>query len=93
MPAAVRLGDECSGHDCFPRRPNIEASGDVFINSRGAHREGDAWAAHSCKSTHDGVAASGSSTVFVNSRPMMRIGDSVSCGSVCAEGSPTVFIG
>lgn len=93
MPAATRLGDISSGHDCFPGRPNIEASGDVFINGLGAHREGDSWAVHSCETAHDGVLTSGSPTVYVNGRPLGRIGDPISCGDVVAQGSPTVFAG
>jgi len=46
MPAAVRLGDSSCGHGCWPSRPNIEASENVFINQKGAHRVGDAWDVH-----------------------------------------------
>ncbi|MEM4618919.1 MAG: hypothetical protein QW607_01765 [Desulfurococcaceae archaeon] len=42
----VRLGDMSCGHACFPPRPNIEASPNVFVNGRGAHRLGDAWDIH-----------------------------------------------
>lgn len=94
MPAAVRLGDECTGHGCFGPRVNDEASEDVFINGIGAHREGDHWTTHCCGPIcHDGVADTGSTTVFINGKPAMRIGDAISCGSICAQGSPSVFIG
>jgi len=46
MPAVVRLGDMSRGHSCFPPRPNIEASSNVFVNGKGVHRVGDAWAIH-----------------------------------------------
>ena len=46
MPAVVRLGDICTGHGCWPPRQNIEASQNVFVNGRGVHRLGDAWAVH-----------------------------------------------
>lgn len=42
-------------------------------------------------SCHDAVAASGSGTVFVNGRPLVRIGDAVSCGGSSASGSGDVF--
>ena len=93
MLAAVRLGDICTGHGCFPPRPNIQASGDVFINGRGAHRQGDEWDSHCCGSCHGGRLAAGSSSVFVNGRPLGRIGDPVDCGSAVATGSPNVFAG
>lgn len=93
--AVTRLGDNGSGHGSYPPRPNDEASDDVFINGIGAHREGDHWVTH-CNSTpscHDSVLASGSSTVYVNSKELGRIGDPVACGSTVAEGSPDVFAG
>ena len=88
MPAAVRLGDMCSGHGVHPPRPNIQGSLNVFTNSKSQHRLTDGWAGH----LHKGNAASGSPNVFVNSLPACRIGDSVSCGSTMAQGSPNVFI-
>lgn len=94
MPAVVRRGDACTGHGCFPGRPNTNASPNVFVNGIGAHRQGDAWGFHKCgKKGHQGALASGSSTVFVNGRPLGRIGDPVSCGSAAANGSGNVFAG
>lgn len=94
MPAAVRLGDTCTGHGCFPSRANVAASPDVIVNGRGWHRVGDAWASHCCgRACHGGTLAAGSATVFVNGRPAGRIGDQVSCGSTCATGSPDVYAG
>ena len=93
---AVRLGDSCTGHGCWPPRPNVAASSDVIINDKGAHRVGDAWGAHTCPSipeTHASVQASGSSTVFVNGKALARIGDSIACGSANATGSSDVIVG
>lgn len=90
----VRLNDICTGHGCFPPRPNIQGSPNVFVNGRPAHRVGDAWAAHCCGvPCHAGTAAKGSSTVFVNGKPLCRVGDDVDCGSKMAQGSPNVFAG
>ena len=96
MPGVVRLGDICSGHGCWPPRANDGASGDVFVNGLGAHRESDSWAAHTCPDipeTHASVLASGSSTVFANGLQLGRIGDPVACGSSVATGSGDVFAG
>ena len=93
MPSVCRLSDVCTGHGCFPPRPNVSASGDVFVNSRGAHRVADAWAVHCCKSCHPGNTVTGSSSVFVNGRALARVGDAVNCGSRIASGSPTVYAG
>jgi len=94
MAAVTRLGDMCTGHGCWPPRPSVGASPDVFVNARGAHRLGDGWAAHTCPSipeTHASVLAAGSPTVFCNGLQLGRIGDPVACGSAVASGSPTVF--
>lgn len=89
--AVVRFADLSAGH-CYPPRPNNEASGNVFINSRGAHRVGDYWPVHACgDDTHDGVQASGSPNIFVNNRALARVGDSISCGDTNGQGSPNVY--
>lgn len=97
MPPVVRLGDISAGHPhCYPPRPNIEGSPNVFVNGKAVHRLSDAWAVHGAcpdHSPHGGAASSGSSTVFVNGRPVCRIGDAISCGDTMAEGSPNVFAG
>lgn len=92
MGAAVRLGDRSAGH-CFEPRPNLDGSPNVFINGIAAHRVGDKWAFHRCgKSSHDGVQSQGSPNVFVNGKALARIGDRISCGDICAQGSPNVNV-
>ena len=96
MSGAARLGDSCTGHGCWPPRVNNQASDNVFINSRGAHRLGDGWNAHTCQSIpeiHTSTQASGSSSVFVNGKALARIGDGVACGSFVATGSSNVISG
>lgn len=95
MPKAVRLSDICTGHGCWPPRPNAGASPDVRANGRGAHRVADPWRPHTCPSipeTHASVQASGSPDVCVNGRPWARVGDAVACGSRNATGSPNVTL-
>lgn len=96
MPKAVRLGDISTGHPhCYPSRPNTEASSDVLINGRGAHRLGDAWAVHGAcddHSPHGGSAAGGSPNVYVNGKALCRIGDPISCGDTMATGSDDVIV-
>ena len=95
MPAAARLGDYCTGHGCWPPRTGARASPNVYINGIQAHRLKDLWNVHCCPTDgcHPGEVASGSATVFINGRPAARIGDSISCGSYIAMGSPNVSIG
>lgn len=94
MSAATRLGDVCTGHGCFPPRVNDEGSDNVFINGISAHRQGDHWVTHCCGDRcHDSRLSRGSRSVYVNKKQAARIGDPVDCGSVVAQGSPSVFIG
>lgn len=93
MPKAVRYGDTCTGHGCYGPRPNIQASTNVKINNRGAHRETDAWAAHCCgPPCHGSNLSMKSGTVFVNNLRLGKIGDAIDCTSKCAKGSPTVYV-
>lgn len=92
MPGLSRIGDKCSGHGCYPPRIGITSSSNVFINNKGAHTQGDEWEEHYCGSSHhNATSTGGSSTVYVNGKPAVRIGDPLSCGSVVAMGSGNVF--
>lgn len=94
MPGAVRLGDICTGHGCYPPRPNSQASNDVNVNGRGFHRAGDGWIVHCCyTSCHSSVSSQGSKTVFVNGRSAIRIGDGQTCASKALQGSNNVYAG
>ena len=66
----VRQGDKCTGHGCWPPRPNISGSPDVFANAIPVHRVGDQWAVHCCCTPkckcHPSTQCSGSPTVFSN---------------------------
>lgn len=91
----ARITDVCSGHSpCFPSRPSVEGSPDVFVNGLKAHRQGDLWAEHCCMgSCHTSVLLTGSQTVFVNGRQLGRIRDPVACGSIVGTASLNVFAG
>jgi uncharacterized Zn-binding protein involved in type VI secretion len=92
MPPITRLGDNTEGHGCYPARPSVAASGDVFANGIGMVRLGDAYDTHCCgPACHDGVLSAGSPNVFVNGKSVGRIGDPVDCGDTVAVGSGDVF--
>ena len=95
MPSVTRLGDFGSGHGCFPPRVSTSGSGDVFVNATAVHRVGDNWAIHACpdQGAHTSTLQTGSSTVFANNKGVGRMGDPIACGSVVAQGSPSVFAG
>ena len=66
MPGAVRMIDICSGHGCFPPRPNITSSPNVFINCIPATRFLDQRFVHGCPfSAHSGTNF-GFHNVFTN---------------------------
>jgi len=92
MPRIVRLTDACSGHNCFPPRPNSTASTNVFANNLGIHRVGDTWLEHCCGPVcHGGAQTTGSPNVFVNNKAVARVGDQISCGSQNLMASPNVY--
>jgi len=92
MPAAHAHTMICSGHGCYPPRPNAQASPDVYVGNLGWHRVTDAWMVHCCSlSCHSSVLAAGSPTVFANNLAVARIGDPVACGSTAIQGNTTVF--
>lgn len=86
-----RHTDICTGHGCFPPRPNAQASSDVIVNNLGWHRQSDSWMPHCCVTCHGGNLVSGSPNVFVNNFQAARMGDPVSCGSRAMTHSPDVF--
>jgi len=93
MPAITRLEDESAGHG-FSARPNNQASGTVFVNGKGVHRQGDSWPLHCLGPVcHTSKTETGSSTVFINNVQCARIGDPLDCGDMIAQGSDTVFAG
>ena len=94
MPAAARFDDTCTGHGCYGARKNDQGSGNVFINSKEAHRETDHWITHCCgPACHDSKLSAGSGTVYTNSLQQGRVGDPIDCGSAVAKGSGNVFVG
>lgn len=93
MPAIARKGDLCTGHGCWPPRPAIEGESRFTVAGQPVHLQGQAWAPHTCKTTHAGTLASGSSRFTVGGRAVGRIGDAVSCGSKVAQGEARFLVG
>ncbi len=92
MPAAGRLGDQCTGHGGFPPRPSTSAQSLVKVNGIPLLVVGSTFASHkSGKKSHGGTLAAGSTLAKIDGVPLARIGDPVACGSALAEGSDFVF--
>jgi uncharacterized Zn-binding protein involved in type VI secretion len=69
----------------------------VFVNGSGVERLGDPTVLHDIKVgkktyPHIEFIKSGSGSVFVNGKPVARVGDSVDLGAIIS-GSPNVFCG
>ena len=95
MPAACRTTDTVSVHECGVVPTAAGASGDVFIESLGAHRKTDKNTSHpsvpepSC-AEHATRLSTGSPNVFVNSKALARVGDAYGCGITLTSGASTV---
>ena len=91
MPQVTRLGDLCTGHACWPARPSIEGSPNVFTNNKETVRVGDLYIVHCCAGDcHVGHLLHGSPNVYANNKQVGRITDPIDCGSLVAQGSPNV---
>ena len=88
-----RLGDIGTGHGCYPPRPIVTSSPNVFVDGKPVSRVGDSYALHSCPNTppHGATQTGGSPTVKANGKPVSRVGDAISCGSSVATGSSSSF--
>ena len=92
MSGIARLGDTGTGHEAYPSHSIITSSSNVFVNGIGVATVGDTLESHCDEDgCHEGTLASGSSTVYANSKAICRIGDSVSCGGTISSGSTDVF--
>ena len=96
MPPATRVNDIALGHASFPPTPCSSGSGDVITGSSPQARKGDPLIPHPSPSPsppHGRSYSAGSSTVNVNSKPAVRIGDAVDCGGMSVQGQFNVIIG
>lgn len=104
MPAAARSGGIDNvfsktgiGKDCAFPVTTVTGPGtcEVYINGFKAVREGDQVGSHAfigCGPDNSNLT-SFSSTVFIGSKGMGRIGDNYGSDNIIISGSPTVFIG
>lgn len=100
MPKAARRG----GNDtvsiphptCQGSTATAGGSSDVFVNSIGVVRSGDAVAPHTFNPPvcplHSPGLAGGSTNVWVNHKNFGRLGDPYACGATIASGSPDVYV-
>lgn len=91
MPAVTRKGDKNTGHGGYSAVALNSGSANVFINNKPCGRKSDTYPSHSNGfSSHSGKISGGSTSVFVNGLAIARVGDSVSCGGLVAQGSSNV---
>jgi len=99
MPAVVRIGDSLStGHGCSASTTLASANqGSVFVNGILAAVVGAATVPHPFPpdppcAPHVANLNAGSSSVFVEGKPLGRVGDSADAGAM-TSGSPNVSAG
>ena len=96
MPAVSRIGDAVTtNHGCDGATTMAQGSSNVLINGIGAVRQGDldtvhAYGGRGCSAKHQVPLSAGSSKVFVNGKPLGRVGDGA---ETLSAGSPNVFAG
>ena len=92
MPKASRLGDIFK-HGPFPTGALATGSFNVLINNRPAALTVASIGPCAREKGIPQLAASGSSTVKINGRSAVRIGDKMSCGAKLSTGSGNVIVG
>ena len=96
-------GAACTtGHGCDAVTTVLGGSPNVVVGNVGVLRQGDPLAPHTITNpalippciNHPGqVVNTGSATVFVNGKPIARVGDLVDIGGSITAGIPNVFAG
>jgi uncharacterized Zn-binding protein involved in type VI secretion len=84
-----------TGHGCTSTTKTDKCSTNVFANSKGICRKGDAILSHTKPSgnncvSHSANISGGSNNVFVNNIALSRKGDAADLGSI-SSGSANVF--
>lgn len=91
MPAVHRKDDLTCGHECWPPQVPETWSPDTVVNGKNVIRKGDDRVPHCCPPCH-GATYEGDNTVYVNGKPVQRIGHPLSCGDTVCQGSPDTFV-
>ena len=102
-PVAVTGAACTTGHGCDSVTTVLGGSPNVVVGNVGVLRKGDPLAKHTINQTppllppcidHPSqVVNTGSATVFVNGKPIARVGDLVDIGGSITAGISTVFAG
>ncbi len=106
IPALYVPQDTTAGHGPWPPvgyvAPPVGASGNVFINKKNVHRVGDKTLPHfyllpSPPDLHQDTISTGSTSVYVNKKPMAVIGSQLTspvgpAGTVAAYGARNVYV-
>jgi uncharacterized Zn-binding protein involved in type VI secretion len=99
MPAVARVTDKSTGHGCFAPTALITTPvAKTYFNGKlaGVVDSNCKFAAHSCGvTTHNSdirIPSSGAGKTYIEGKKAARIGDSIQCGDVIAQGSANSFI-
>lgn len=99
MPAVSLEQHLSTGHGCFPPTQAVGPYADTaYFNGKKIQLENyTMYATHNCGTTvHPSTSRkvpTGSSTFFMEGKPVVRIGDAIECGDAVAQGSANSFVG
>jgi len=99
MPAASRMGDISTGHNCFPPTAIITTPvTKTYLNGLLAAVVDAELLKHKCGrsfhfSTRNRKISSGSSNIFIEGKAAARIGDEIECGDNLGQGSSNIIFG
>jgi uncharacterized Zn-binding protein involved in type VI secretion len=85
MAQLSRVGDQCSGGGKI-----VNGAGTVFANGIAVGLHVSSITSHDDGPHRNASTTSGSPTVFVEGKPVLRVGSSISCGHSVTQGSPDV---
>ena len=99
MPAVSTIGDNSTGHGCFPPTPMVTTgvTKTYFNGKLAGSKSGDCqFATHSCGTTvhpqSSRIPSSSAGKTYIEGNLAVRIGDSIGDGDAIAQGSTNTFI-
>ena len=90
--SVVRVGDLSTGHGAHPARRALNGNLKLFIGGLAAVCEGDLWEEHSTDPDGPAYAVSSNPKLYVDGKPVIVVGDQLTCGDSVATGSDTLVV-
>ncbi len=85
--SVVRVGDLSTGHGTHSPRRALEGNLKLFIGGLAVVCEGDLWEEHATDPDGPAYAVSSHPKLYVDGKPVIVVGDQLTCGDTVATGS------